>query len=207
MARLRAWEIGLVLAVCHAIFIPFLGGYGLWDPWETHYAEVARRMLEDQDWIRLKWQDENFRSKPVLTFWLIGAGFKLFGLGNEGGFSGEFVSSHAVEWAVRLPFALFGVGGLVLLWVALARLYSRRAAWISTAILASCPYYFMISRQAITDMPSCAMLMGSMSLLALAIFDDRPLRRWRFGLTAHHLFLVVFAVIVLGQLTYFTFTL
>lgn len=205
--RLRAWEVAVVIGFCLALYIPYLGSYGLWDPWETHYGEVARRMLEDQDWVRMKWQDEAFRSKPVLTFWLMGAGMKLFGIGQDGGYSGEFITSHAVEWAIRLPFALFGVGGLVILWIALARLYSRRAAWIGMAILASCPFYFMISRQAITDMPSCAMLIGSMALLALAIFDDQPLRRWRFGLTAHHLFLLAFATIVLGQLTYFTFNL
>jgi 4-amino-4-deoxy-L-arabinose transferase-like glycosyltransferase len=205
--RLRRWEVGLVILFCLGLYLPFLGEYGLWDPWETHYAEVARRMLEDEDWVRLKWQDENFRSKPVLTFWMMGAGMKILGVGDGGGYSGEMVSSSKVEWAIRLPFALWGVGGLVILWIALARLYSRRAAWISIAVLGSCPFYFMISRQAITDMPSCAMLMGSMALLALAVFDNQPLRRWRFGLTAHHLFLAVFAVVVLGQLLYFTFNL
>src|SRR5688572_3672109 len=130
--RIRVWELGLVIGLCLALYLPLLGNYGLWDPWETHYAEVARRMLEDQDWIRLRWENENFRSKPVLTFWMVGAGFKLLGVGDEGGFSGEMVASSAVEWAVRLPFALWGVFGLTILWIALARLYSRRAAWIAT---------------------------------------------------------------------------
>jgi 4-amino-4-deoxy-L-arabinose transferase-like glycosyltransferase len=205
--RIRVWELGLVIGLCLALYIPLLGNYGLWDPWETHYAEVARRMLEDEDWIRLRWENENFRSKPVLTFWMVGAGFKLLGVAEGGGFSGELVSSSKVEWAVRTPFALWGVFGLTILWLALARLYSRRAAWIATAVLATCPFYAMISRQAITDMPSCAMLIGSMALLMLAIFDDAPLRKRRFGLTVHHLFLVVFAIVVLSQLVYFSFNL
>jgi 4-amino-4-deoxy-L-arabinose transferase-like glycosyltransferase len=204
LGRVRAWELALVIGLLLALYVPRLGSYSLWDPWESHYAEVARGMLEDHDWIKMKWGTEGpFRSKPVLTFWLMSAGMKLFGVGADGGFSGEFISSPRVEWGLRLPFALSGVAGLAILWFALAKLYSKRAAWLATFVLASMPYYFMVSHQAITDMPSCAMLIGSMALLALAIFDDKPLRRWR-GLTSHHAFLAAFAIVVLGQLIYFS---
>jgi 4-amino-4-deoxy-L-arabinose transferase-like glycosyltransferase len=200
----RAWEIALVAVLAAAIYLPRLGSYNLWDPWETHYGEVARRMLADQDWIHTKWQNESFRSKPVLTFWLMGLGMKTFGVGEGGGYSGEFVSNPWVELAIRLPFALFGIAGLTILWYALARLYSRRAAWLATGILATCPYYFFVSRQAITDMPSCAMLVGSMALFALAVFDeDKPLRKWKLGLTWFHFFVAVFSLAVLAQLFYF----
>jgi len=33
----------LVIMVGLLLYIPFAGSYGLWDPWETHYSEVARR--------------------------------------------------------------------------------------------------------------------------------------------------------------------
>jgi 4-amino-4-deoxy-L-arabinose transferase-like glycosyltransferase len=52
-------------------------------------------MLEDQDWVRLKWENESFRSKPVLTFWMVGAGFKLLGIADEGGYS--------ARWSRRAP--------------------------------------------------------------------------------------------------------
>lgn len=204
LGQVRPWELGLVIVLLLAMYLPRLGSYSLWDPWESHYSEVARGMLEDHDWIKMKWGREGpFYSKPVLTFWLMSASMKVFGVGEDGGYSGEFVSSHKVEWALRLPFCLSGVAGLAILWFALAKLYSKRAAWISTLILATTPYYFMVAHQAITDMPSCAMLMGSMALLALAIFDDKPLKKWR-GLTSYHVFLAAFAILVLGQLLYFT---
>ena len=207
-ARVRAWELGLVVALCSALYLPRLGSYSLWDPWEGHYAEVARRMLEERDWLRMRWQSENFWSKPVLTFWLMGGGMKLMGVGDDGGYSGEFVASHRAEWGLRLPFALFGVAGVALLWYMLARLYSKRAAWFAAVILATSPYYFFVSRQAITDMPSCALLVGALALFALAVHDDpdRPLPRWR-GLTPFHGFLAAFGVVVLAQLVYFTFDL
>src|SRR5262245_11773437 len=128
--RVKGWELGLVTVFCLALYLPFLGSYALYDPWEGHYGEVARRMLDDHDWVKLKWQNESFRSKPVLTFWMMALSLKAHGVGEDGGFSGEFVSGSRVEWALRLPFALWGVFGVAILWYALARLYSKRAAWL-----------------------------------------------------------------------------
>jgi len=205
VGRVHRWELALVIGLLLAMYLPGLGSYSLWDPWESRYSEIAREMRQDHDWIRMHWGKEGpDHNKPVLTYWLISASMKIFGVGDDGGYSGEFVSSHKVEWSIRLPFCLSGIAGLTILWFALAKLYSKRAAWISTGILATVPYYFMVAHQAITDMPSCVMLISSMALLALAIFDDQPLRkRWR-GLTSHHAFLAAFAIIVLGQLIYFT---
>ena len=31
-----------VMALAGALYLPFLGSFSLWDPWETHYGEVAR---------------------------------------------------------------------------------------------------------------------------------------------------------------------
>ncbi len=200
--RVRPWELGLVAVFTLALFVPLLGSYDNWDPWESHYGEVARRMLEEHDWVKLRWQNESFRSKPVLTFWLMGASFKVFGVGDDGGYSGEMATSPTVQWALRLPFALFGCAGILFLWYALARLTSKRFAWLASVLLATCPYYFFIARQAITDMPSCAMLIASLALFLLAIFDERRLRRWRFGLTFNHVFLLVFALLVVPQLIY-----
>ena len=96
--RVRTWELGLVIGLLLAIYLPRLGSFTLWDPWEARYAEVARGMLEDHDWIRMKWATEGAdHTKPVLTFWMISASMKILGVGEDGGYSGEFVSSHRFE--------------------------------------------------------------------------------------------------------------
>src|SRR5690606_2209259 len=60
----------LVFVIAGFLYLPFLGAYGLWDPWETHYGEVAREMLSRDDWISLWWAQEDwFWSKPILIFW------------------------------------------------------------------------------------------------------------------------------------------
>ncbi|MFH0899854.1 MAG: glycosyltransferase family 39 protein [Pseudomonadota bacterium] len=201
-------ELILVFAVVAALYLPRLGSFGLWDPWEGHYAEVARRMLEEGDLLHMSWQTETFYSKPPLSMWLMAASMRAFGIGKDGGYSGELVSSSLVEWSIRLPFALLGVLGVCFLWQLIARLCSRRAAWLAAAVLATSPFYFFIGRQAITDMPSCAVLIVALTLFALALLDeDRKLATWWKGLSSFHLLMVALTLVVVGQLAYFTWSL
>ncbi len=197
-------EILLVTAVALAIFLPGLGSYTLIDPWESHYAEVARRMLQDDDLVHTKWQNEGFRSKPVLTFWMIAGGMQSLGIGDHGGYSGEMVSSGKVMFAIRYPFTLFGVMGLVMLWWMLSSLVNRRTAWIAFLVTASTPFYFLIARQAITDMPLVGCLMGSVACFAMALHagDDELEPFWK-GITSYHLFLAVIGLFIGWQLIYY----
>jgi len=45
----------LVILFGLLLYLPFAGTYGLWDPWETHYGEVARQMVTRGDFISLWW--------------------------------------------------------------------------------------------------------------------------------------------------------
>lgn len=200
---IEPYEIWIVIAAAFAILIPGLWGYTLIDPWETHYSEVARRILADNDWIHLTAEDKSFRSKPVLTFWLIAGSLKLFGVATDGGYSGEFVNSDLAIFAIRLPFALFASMGLVLTWTMLARLVNRRVAWLAFLVLATTPFYFMVARQAITDMPMVACLIGALSCFALAVnAGDQPLQPFWKRVSALHVFLLCFALLVGSQLIY-----
>lgn len=198
------FEIALLTLLALALLVPGIWSYSLVDPWETHYAEVARRMLQDNDWVHTKWQNEGFRSKPVLTFWLIAGSMQALGIGDGGGFSGEMVSSSLVMLAVRLPFVLFGVMGLVLMFWMLANLVSRRTAWLSALVMGTTPFFFLVSRQAITDMPMVACFMGAMACFAMALHSgDAPIRPiWR-RINAFHVFLAALVLLVGGQLVYY----
>jgi len=109
---------------------------------------------------------------------------------------------------VRLPFALFGALGLVMTWWMLARLVSRRVAWLAFAIIATCPLYCLVARQAITDMPMVAALMGAVACFAMAVHaGDEPLapitRRGRLVIDAHHVFLLCLGLFTLWQAGYY----
>ncbi len=200
------FEIVLLLFLATALLLPGIWRYSLVDPWETHYAEVSRRMLQDHDLVHTQWQNEGFRSKPVLTFWMIAGSMRTVGVGKDGGFSGEMTASKAVVFAVRLPFVLFGVMGLVLLWWMLANLISRRVAWMAFLIVGTMPFYFFIARQAITDMPMVGCMVGSVACFAMALeAGDAPLTPiWR-RINAFHIFLFAFVLFVGWQLIYYAF--
>jgi hypothetical protein len=72
----------LVFTFGSAIILPFLGAMGLWDPWETHYGEVAREILSRDDWISLWWAHEEwFFSKPIFIFWVEALSMGALGVG------------------------------------------------------------------------------------------------------------------------------
>jgi len=203
-ARIERYELAIVIALSLAILLPGLWSFQLIDPWETHYSEVGRRILEDDDWVHLKWQNEIFRSKPVLTFWLIAGSMNAMGVATDGGYSGELVVSDLAVFAARLPFTLFGALGLVMVWWMLARLVSRRVAWIAYGITLTCPIYMLVSRQAITDMPMVASLMGAVALFAMHVFRGKePLVPFWKKVNAHHLFVACLGLFVLVQAVYY----
>lgn len=154
------------------LYVPLAGSYGLWDPWETHYGEVARTMLQRDDFLTTYWQDEVFKSKPVLTFWMQAAGMAAFGLGRDGGPSSEMALGHAAEWGMRLPFILVSVFGLVILFLLVSRVVSRRAGFLTAAVCATAPQYALITRQSITDIPFVALMTAGLSLFFLGLLVD-----------------------------------
>ena len=44
------FEVAVVFLLACALLLPGIWSYSLVDPWETHYGEVGRRMLQDHDW-------------------------------------------------------------------------------------------------------------------------------------------------------------
>src|SRR5215475_6007560 len=95
-------------ALLSVLYIPLAGNYGMWDPWETHYGEIARQMAQRGDWISLWWPGaptdrmEVFH-KPVLHFWLMALSMKAFGLEWGHPAPDEMVRDWRAEWACRLP--------------------------------------------------------------------------------------------------------
>ena len=114
LRRQGFWVI--VLAVVGAL--PMLGAFSLVDPWETHYAEVAREMIERRDLISPWWANEGwFMSKPVLTFWMEVVSMVMLGVrtGPDQVLEGVGSAAARPEWAIRMPaFVLATVGAYIL---------------------------------------------------------------------------------------------
>ncbi len=205
--RPRGLELALVTVLALALLLPGIWSYSLVDPWETHYGEVARRMRQDHDMVHLDWSNEGFRSKPVLTFWLMAASMKALGVADDGGYSGEMVASERTMLAIRLPFVLFGVLGLVAMWWMLARLISRRVAYLSLLVLGTTPFYCLVARQGITDITLVGAMIGAIAMFGVAAEagNEPPApvaafgRRRRISLDQRHVFALIVGLFLLWQ--------
>jgi 4-amino-4-deoxy-L-arabinose transferase-like glycosyltransferase len=203
--------LGLI-ALCAMVYVPLAGNYGMWDPWETHYGEVARQMIERNDWVSLWWpgspQDRvEFWSKPVLTFWIMGLSMKLAGLEWGHPAADEMVSSWRVEWASRMPFIILGIIGVWATWELVRRLAGRRAGLLAAVVLATSSQWLFITRQAMTDMAfvtpmTVALVFAALGLLLPIEERERELPRRAlapgFSYPAVPAFYVVMAVLLLS---------
>jgi 4-amino-4-deoxy-L-arabinose transferase-like glycosyltransferase len=167
--RWRPWRSPdlWVVAAGAALFLPMLGAGGLWDPWETHYGEVARRMLEQDDWISMWWQNEWFYSKPVLIMWMDAIGIALVG-GNPFP-DGELFGA---TWGMRLPVATFAVFCMWGVHHFVSRRFGTRAGVVSAVALGTMPTFALLAHQTMTDMPYVAPMSVAMCFLALALDED-----------------------------------
>lgn len=84
-------------------------------------------------------------SLPVLDYWLMAASYKLFG---------------ASELSARLPHALWGFIGLVLLALVTRRLFGLRAALLATVVLATTPLFSGSARNVSGEISAAVCLLG-----------------------------------------------
>ena len=180
---------GILLALSCAVLLPFLGSFGLWDPWETHYGEVGRQITERHDWISTwwgaHWQDAGgsqegayFFSKPILLMWMMAMGLEVFGFS---------------EWAIRLGVCLVAILGIQLVYSMGAAVFSRRTGWVMAGVLGTSPFWFFLSRQAQTDMPFVGLMTIGLCFFMMGMFGrdrEQPADRFGYAMTFGWLTLV-----------------
>ncbi|ETD72746.1 dolichyl-phosphate-mannose-protein mannosyltransferase [Pelistega indica] len=107
------------------------------DTTEPRYAEISRLMASTNDWIT-PWFEPGvpFWGKPPLSFWAQALSIKMFG---------------TAEWAVRLPSWLVTCLGLVVLRLALHRVYNEKVSQWAVFILSSFALVYLNSGGVLTD--------------------------------------------------------
>ncbi|WP_437924472.1 glycosyltransferase family 39 protein [Sorangium sp. So ce291] len=139
------------LALAALALLPLLGKSGIWDPYELDNADLARRIAIHVFGARGLDLADAAGQLPTLTdlgmgelgFTSMALGFRLFGL-------------H--DWAGRLPLALWGLAGALVLYELLARLVDRKAGLYGVAVLVTMPLYVMQARTMLGDIVTMAAL-------------------------------------------------
>ena len=174
---LKRRALPALLVACALLYGIRAGSYGLWDPWETHYGEIARQMAMTGDVVTPRWPGspidrvEVFH-KPVLHFWLLAASLRSFGLESAGAAPSQMVDDWRPEWALRLPNILLSLLTLAVLAWAVSRLAGRRAAWLTTLVLATSSQWLLVTRQAMTDIPFVAPMTIALACAAVALHAE-----------------------------------
>ena len=146
------------------ILFPMLAKSGIWDPYELDAADLARRIAVRAFGASALSMPNAINALPTLTdlkmgelgFTSMAVGFKLFGL-------------H--DWTGRLPLALWGLVGVMVLYELLARLVDRRAGLYGALALLTMPLYFMQARTMLGDIVTMAALTMAFAGLAGAMLD------------------------------------
>jgi 4-amino-4-deoxy-L-arabinose transferase-like glycosyltransferase len=122
----------LILLIGGLLFLFNLGGRDLWEPDETRYAVIAREMVQSGDWILPHLNGQIYSEKPAFFFWLVNL-------------SGFFLGEDT-ELAHRLPSALAGLACLLVTFLFGQKLFSPRAGFLSSLVLATCFLFPQVSR-------------------------------------------------------------
>ncbi|HEU4412805.1 MAG TPA: glycosyltransferase family 39 protein [Polyangiaceae bacterium] len=154
-----------VLAAAIWLSLPSAGAHSLFDPWETHYGEVAREVVARDDWISFWWAQEGFFwSKPALIFWLQALSMVALGVDAR---PDKILAPNALgllpwpEWALRAPVALLAAAAAYALYRGVRAAAGPLAGAFSALVLVTAPQWALLSRQTMTDLPFVACLSAS----------------------------------------------
>lgn len=165
-----------LLALSPLVLLLGLSPWGLLDPDEGRYAEVAREMLARADFLTPHFNGAVFLDKPPLVTWVTAGSLALLGHGEVGARFGQLL------FALVTLFATWKIG---------QDLFERRRARIAVLILASSTLFFMSSHILTLDMGLACCL--SVTLLCY-------LRGYRGGEAARLWYLAMAAAAAAGVL-------
>lgn len=103
---------------------------------EGYYAQQARWILDNRDWVTVGWWGQPVFDRTIGAQWLIALSFQWFG---------------RIEWAARLPSMAASLGAILLTWRIGLRLLPPTTGLWGAAILAVMPLWMQSSKLATQD--------------------------------------------------------
>jgi len=138
--RIYILEVATVAALSLLLFFYGLGNFGLVGADEPRYAQIAREMLRNNDFVTPTLHGVAWLEKPALYYWRAAASFRTFGV-------------H--DWAARLPSATFALALVVIVYFHMRR-FRPGAHFGAALITASNAAIIGFARGASTDMQLAA---------------------------------------------------
>jgi 4-amino-4-deoxy-L-arabinose transferase-like glycosyltransferase len=143
ITRLDIFLLGSILIV----LLWGVGAHGLYEPHEGHFAGVGREMVTRGDWVTPHLNGAPYLNKPPLMYWIIASSYTIFGEINE--------------WAARVPLALIGWCGVILVWHWARQLFGAKAGRYAAIMLAVSAGWYLFCHQLLIDALLSVLLLGS----------------------------------------------
>ena len=121
-----------------AIFLLFFlnGSLLITDTVESNYSLSAKEMVISGNWISPQIYGSFWYDKPIMSYWMIALGFKVFGF---------------TEFGARFFPSITGLLGLLLATWGGKKLYSEKVGFYSGVVLLTTIEFFLISKSILTD--------------------------------------------------------
>ena len=132
---IRGKAILILLILPGTLLYPCLS-FRLFEPDEGRYAEIAREMTAQNDWVVPLLQGEPYLDKPPLLYWLIMLSYRAFGV-------------H--EWSARLIPALAVHCTILIVYLLGRRSLGERAAFWGALLLSLAPGFMGMGRLLLID--------------------------------------------------------
>jgi hypothetical protein len=127
---------------------------------EAYYAQQARWILQNNDWITVGWWGAPVFDRTIALQWLIALSYHWFGL---------------TEWAVRVPSMVASLGAIGLTWQIGRRLVPSAAGAWGAAILTVMPLWMQASKLGMQDV--LLVFLELLAIWALLQAEDLPRQR------------------------------
>jgi 4-amino-4-deoxy-L-arabinose transferase-like glycosyltransferase len=146
-----------VAALATLVFFFHLGTYGLWEPDEARYAEIAREMLVTGHFVVPHLNYVPYVEKPPLLYWFTASAMRVFGVN---------------EFGARLVNAVAALIGVLATCFFASRAFDHRRATLAGLVLTTSGLYAVMAQVLTTDM----LLTATITIALFSFFQH-----WRDG--------------------------
>ncbi len=130
-------SIGFILGIIALGLLINVGSYGVVETSDARYAEIAREIFRDGDWVHPNLLNVHHYHKPPFTYQITAVAYSLFGVTS---FAARFFLQLSVLFQIWLVYQ-----------IALLLFRNKNTALLSAAIYASLPLVLISSRNLTTD--------------------------------------------------------
>jgi len=137
-----------LILLCSFLYLYNIGARDFWAPDEGDFAQIVKEL--DNNYIVLHLNNTPYGEKPPLFYYMAKLSSRIF-------------SSLKDEISLRIPSAIFAMGGILFFFLTIKNFFNQSVAIISSSILLSSPLYYWQARYLQVDMVfsvlvSCSLL-------------------------------------------------